>query len=160
MHNLLKEHTLTALSPKMSNFFISSATTMSWQERNGEAGVSREQLCSGRGGEERSIPYSDSLSLAVHLQRALPLREGAVVEGDGRGTPLPLLQGQESPGYSLCVTPQQQGWPGWEGPFELIPSCRNASPHPSRCFCRRGRVWVYLRTCKEVKLDLSMLSSL
>lgn len=43
MHNLLKEHTLTALSPKMSNFFISSATTMSWQERNGEAGVSTKQ---------------------------------------------------------------------------------------------------------------------
>lgn len=92
MHNLLKEHTLTALSPKMSNFFISSATTMSWGGKERSRMSAEHPASSGRGWG--SIPYCDTFGLAVHLQRAPALREGAVQEGDGRGAPLPLLEGQ------------------------------------------------------------------
>lgn len=87
MHKSGEQHTLTALSPKMSSFFISSVTWMSWRQRHeghvggerqpGGAGVGTVGAQLGRGG------YRHAFRLTVRLQGALAIHEGDVVEVDG-----------------------------------------------------------------------------
>lgn len=50
MHKSGEQHTLTALSPKMSSCFISSVTRMSWRQRDeGHTGGKRQPGRGGRG---------------------------------------------------------------------------------------------------------------
>lgn len=92
MHKSGEQHTLTALSPKMSSFFISSVTRMSWRRATGdmrEVSASTHGWAwahSGRGGA-----YRHTFRLAVGLEWALAVHEVGVVEVDGGRLPLPLL---------------------------------------------------------------------
>lgn len=52
MHKSGEQHTLTALSPKMSSFFISSVTRMSWRQR--DKGHAADERQAGRGGPGQS----------------------------------------------------------------------------------------------------------
>lgn len=86
MHKSGEQHTLTALSPKMSSFFISSVTWMSWRQRHeGHAGGERSQG-GGRGHSRDTVGgngYRHAFRLTVRLQGALAVHEGDVVEVDG-----------------------------------------------------------------------------
>lgn len=52
MHESGERHTLTALSPRMSSFFISSVTRMSWRQRDEGHAAGKRQA--GRGGPGQS----------------------------------------------------------------------------------------------------------
>lgn len=86
MHKSGEQHTLTALSPKMSSFFISSVTRMSWRQRDKGHVAGKRQP--GRGGPGQSghswgRGYRHAFCLAVRLEGALAVHEGGVVEVDG-----------------------------------------------------------------------------
>lgn len=86
MHKSGEQHTLTALSPKMSSFFISSVTWMSWRQRHeGHAGGERQPGGAGVGSWDTvgGGGYRHAFRLTVRLQGALAVHEGDVVEVDG-----------------------------------------------------------------------------
>lgn len=58
------------------------------------------------GAWERRIPYGDTFCLAVHLERALPLGERAVVQVDGRRASFSLLKRQQVLGMSQRSSPR------------------------------------------------------